>query len=163
VSSVTEAVARIFPCASLALIKPTSAVILARLPATSTAILLINDCDAMSLRLHHIRDSLLDLSIQASYLAQLNWWTFRLLTHTTTEALMLVSVALNWKATIAALKEQTMAASVLLTHLPQQRDALQQDSEMFNKLIGEMAADASKRAGPTSEARIPACRGSGFA
>jgi hypothetical protein len=73
---------------------------------------------------------------------------------------MLVSVALNSKATINATKEQTMAASVLLAHLPQQRDALQQDFEMYHKLIEEIVANASKRAGLTSEARIPARRGS---
>lgn len=34
--------------------------------------------------------------------------------------------------------------SSLLTHLLQQRDALQQDSETYNKLIGELVGEAQK-------------------
>ncbi|TFY69421.1 hypothetical protein EVJ58_g428 [Rhodofomes roseus] len=38
-----------------------------------------------------------------------------------------------------------MQVSTMLTHLLQTRDALKQDSETYNKLIGELVADAQKR------------------
>jgi hypothetical protein len=46
---------------------------------------------------------------------------------------------------IAEIKAQTAQASGLLTHLLQSRDTLQQDSEMFNKLIGDLVVEAQKR------------------
>ncbi|KAH9938365.1 uncharacterized protein B0H18DRAFT_966808 [Fomitopsis serialis] len=43
------------------------------------------------------------------------------------------------------LQSHTMQVSTTLTHLLQTRDALKQDSETYNKLIGELVADAQKR------------------
>ncbi|KAH9844086.1 uncharacterized protein C8Q71DRAFT_29473 [Rhodofomes roseus] len=43
------------------------------------------------------------------------------------------------------LQSHTMQVSTMLTHLLQTRDALKQDSETYNKLIGELVADAQKR------------------
>ena len=45
---------------------------------------------------------------------------------------------------LADLQEQTAQTSALLTYLLQTRDALQQDSETYNKLIGELVAEAQK-------------------
>ncbi len=42
------------------------------------------------------------------------------------------------------LREQTAQTSALLTYLLQTRDALQQDSETYNKLIGELVGEAQK-------------------
>ncbi|KAI1796236.1 hypothetical protein LXA43DRAFT_880547 [Ganoderma leucocontextum] len=42
------------------------------------------------------------------------------------------------------LKAHTAKASALLTYLLQMRDALQQDSETYNKLIGELVGEAQK-------------------
>lgn len=42
------------------------------------------------------------------------------------------------------LNEQTLAVSAVLTHLLQARDALQQDAETYNKLIGELVSEAQK-------------------
>jgi len=42
------------------------------------------------------------------------------------------------------LQEQTINTSTVLTHLLQTRDALQQDSETYNKLIGELVGEAQK-------------------
>lgn len=58
----------------------------------------------------------------------------------------------------ANLKLQTVMVSTLLTHLLQTRDALQQDSETYNKLIAELVADAQKKAG--SKLKQPSKRGS---
>jgi hypothetical protein len=41
-------------------------------------------------------------------------------------------------------KAQTANTSALLTYLLQMRDALQQDSETYNKLIGELVGEAQK-------------------
>lgn len=41
-------------------------------------------------------------------------------------------------------REQTAHTSALLTYLLQMRDALQQDSETYNKLIGELVGEAQK-------------------
>lgn len=46
---------------------------------------------------------------------------------------------------LADLQSHTMQVSTMLTHLLQTRDALKQDSETYNKLIGELVADAQKR------------------
>ena len=45
---------------------------------------------------------------------------------------------------LSELNEQTMAVSTVLTHLLQSRDALQQDAETYNKLIGELVGEAQK-------------------
>ncbi|KAI0750953.1 hypothetical protein C8Q80DRAFT_1154772 [Daedaleopsis nitida] len=45
---------------------------------------------------------------------------------------------------LADLKAQTAKTSTLLTYLLQMRDALQQDSETYNKLIGELVGEAQK-------------------
>ncbi|OBZ76819.1 hypothetical protein A0H81_03954 [Grifola frondosa] len=45
---------------------------------------------------------------------------------------------------LADMKEQTANTSALLTYLLQTRDALQQDSETYNKLIGELVGEAQK-------------------
>ena len=42
------------------------------------------------------------------------------------------------------LETYTSQTSTLLTYLLQMRDALQQDSETYNKLIGELVAEAQK-------------------
>ena len=61
------------------------------------------------------------------------------------------------------LKSQTMQASSLVTYLLQTKDALQQDSETYNKLIGELVGEAQKRAakGP-GRSTTPARKGSGM-
>ncbi|KZT72558.1 hypothetical protein DAEQUDRAFT_743608 [Daedalea quercina L-15889] len=46
---------------------------------------------------------------------------------------------------LADLQSHTMQVSTMLTHLLQTRDALKQDSDTYNKLIGELVADAQKR------------------
>jgi hypothetical protein len=61
------------------------------------------------------------------------------------DALTLVPIA-KLEKYLAEMKAQTAHASGLLTHLLQSRDALQQDSEMFNKLIGDLVVEAQKRA-----------------
>ena len=45
---------------------------------------------------------------------------------------------------LADMKAQTAKSSSLLTYLLQTRDALQQDSETYNKLIGELVGEAQK-------------------
>lgn len=45
---------------------------------------------------------------------------------------------------LAEIKAQTAKSSALLTYLLQTRDALQQDSETYNKLIGELVSEAQK-------------------
>ncbi|KZT13039.1 uncharacterized protein LAESUDRAFT_690144 [Laetiporus sulphureus 93-53] len=45
---------------------------------------------------------------------------------------------------LADLQAQTINTSTVLTYLLQTRDALQQDSETYNKLIGEMVGEAQK-------------------
>lgn len=44
----------------------------------------------------------------------------------------------------ADLQMQTINTSSVLTHLLQTRDALRQDSETYNKLIGELVGEAQK-------------------
>ncbi|KAI0832576.1 hypothetical protein BC628DRAFT_1347369 [Trametes gibbosa] len=48
------------------------------------------------------------------------------------------------EAHLADIKAQTAKTSSLLTYLLQTRDALQQDSETYNKLIGELVGEAQK-------------------
>lgn len=45
---------------------------------------------------------------------------------------------------LSDLREHTANISALLTYLLQMRDALQQDSETYNKLIGELVGEAQK-------------------
>ncbi|KAH9939979.1 hypothetical protein B0H21DRAFT_755373 [Amylocystis lapponica] len=45
---------------------------------------------------------------------------------------------------LADFETQTINTSTVLTHLLQTRDALQQDSETYNKLIGELVGEAQK-------------------
>ncbi|KAF7798341.1 hypothetical protein EIP86_009562 [Pleurotus ostreatoroseus] len=60
----------------------------------------------------------------------------------TSNLLLLPSITLDRH--LADLKEQTAQTSALLTYLLQTRDALQQDSETYNKLIGELVGEAQK-------------------
>ena len=57
---------------------------------------------------------------------------------------MLLLSATRLNAHLADLKEQTAQTSALLTYLLQTRDAIQQDSETYNKLIVELVAEAQK-------------------
>jgi hypothetical protein len=65
---------------------------------------------------------------------------------------------------LAEIRTQTAVTSTLLAHLLQTRDALQQDSEMYNKLIGEliMEAQKQKKTGKSSLSRTPPRRASGM-
>lgn len=58
------------------------------------------------------------------------------------------------------LKLQTASVSALLTYLLQTRDALQQDSEMFNKQIGELILEA-QRMKTSNKGGPPTRRGTG--
>jgi len=58
------------------------------------------------------------------------------------------------------LKLQTASVSALLTYLLQTRDALQQDSEIFNKQIGELILEAQKMK-KTNKGGTPSRRGTG--
>lgn len=48
------------------------------------------------------------------------------------------------EAYLSDLKSETTNTSSLLTYLLQTRDALQQDSETYNKLIAELVSEAQK-------------------
>jgi Domain of unknown function (DUF5102) len=48
------------------------------------------------------------------------------------------------EAYLSELRTQTQNTSALLTYLLQTKDALQQDSETYNKLIGELVGEAQK-------------------
>ncbi|KAI0033329.1 hypothetical protein K488DRAFT_47926 [Vararia minispora EC-137] len=63
---------------------------------------------------------------------------------------------------LADLRAETSNISALLTYLLQKRDALQQDSEMYNKLIGELIMEAQKQktSGKSGLSRNPSRRGS---
>lgn len=61
---------------------------------------------------------------------------------------------------LSELKEQTASTSALLTYLLQMRDALQQDSETYNKVIGELVGEAQKI--KTGKRTGPLRRGSGM-
>ncbi|VDC07338.1 unnamed protein product [Peniophora sp. CBMAI 1063] len=60
---------------------------------------------------------------------------------------------------LADMRAQTAATSSLLTYTLQTRDALQQDSEMYNKLIGELIGEAQKQKTGKSLSRGPSRRG----
>ena len=63
----------------------------------------------------------------------------------------------------ADLRTQTSNTSALLAYLLQTRDVLQQDSEMYNKLIGELIMEAQKqKTAGKSLGRTPSRRGSGM-
>jgi len=62
---------------------------------------------------------------------------------------------------LSELQTQTQNTSALLTYLLQTKDALQQDSETYNKLIGELVGEAQKM--KTVGGRTPSRRGSGIA
>lgn len=62
---------------------------------------------------------------------------------------------------LAQIRAQTSNTSALLTHLLQTKDALQQDSDMYNKLIAELVGEAQKmKSGVLG--RTPTRRGSGM-
>ncbi|KAI9507015.1 hypothetical protein F5148DRAFT_1276360 [Russula earlei] len=60
---------------------------------------------------------------------------------------------------LADMRTQTQNTSALLTYLLQTKDALQQDSETYNKLIGELVGEAQKM--KVVGGRTPSRRGSG--
>ena len=64
-------------------------------------------------------------------------------THASTESLSLLPLS-TLEARLAQTRLLMADTSSLLTHLMQQRDALQQDSETYNKLIGELVSEAQK-------------------
>ncbi|KAI0004955.1 hypothetical protein BJV74DRAFT_805925 [Russula compacta] len=76
----------------------------------------------------------------------------------TSDQLSLLPLA-SLEACLSDLRMQTQNTSSLLTHLLQTRDALQQDSETYNKLIAELVGEAQKM--KTVGGRIPSRRGSG--
>ena len=65
------------------------------------------------------------------------------------------------EAYLSELQMQTQSTSALLTHLLQTKDALQQDSETYNKLIGELVGEAQKM--KTGGGKSLSRRGSGKA
>jgi hypothetical protein len=65
------------------------------------------------------------------------------------------------EAYLSELQTQTQNTSALLTHLLQTKDALQQDSETYNKLIGELVGEAQKM--KTVGGKSLSRRGSGIA
>ncbi|OCH92153.1 hypothetical protein OBBRIDRAFT_773827 [Obba rivulosa] len=64
------------------------------------------------------------------------------------------------ESVLSELKAQTENTSSLLTYLLQTRDALQQDSETYNKLIGELVGEAQRI--KTGKRTAPLRRGSGM-
>jgi hypothetical protein len=64
------------------------------------------------------------------------------------------------KTCLSDLRTQTQNTSALLTYLLQVKDALQQDSETYNRLIGELVGEAQKM--KTVGGRAPSRRGSGI-
>lgn len=63
---------------------------------------------------------------------------------------------------LADLKLQTAATSVLLTHLLQTRESLQQDNETYNGLIAELVGEAQKIKSGKPRITSSARRGSGM-
>lgn len=64
------------------------------------------------------------------------------------------------EACLSDLRTQTQNTSALLTYLLQAKDALQQDSETYNRLIAELVGEAQKM--KNVGGRIPSRRGSGM-
>lgn len=75
----------------------------------------------------------------------------------TPDQLSLLPLA-SLEAYLSDLRTQTQNMSALLTHLLQTKDALQQDSETYNRLIAELVGEAQKM---KSVGRTPSRRGSG--
>ncbi|TFY53369.1 hypothetical protein EVG20_g10147, partial [Dentipellis fragilis] len=65
-------------------------------------------------------------------------------------------------AHLANIRTQTANTSQLLTYLLQTRDALQQDSETYNKLIAELVMEAQKMKTGVGKGRSVSRRGSGM-
>ncbi len=57
---------------------------------------------------------------------------------------LLLQPASKLESYLADMHAKTANTSALLTYLLQTRDALQQDSETYNKLIGELVGEAQK-------------------
>lgn len=79
--------------------------------------------------------------------------------YSTTDNLPLLPIA-KLESHNAAIRTQTVAASQLLSYLLQSRDALQQDSDAFNKNIADLVNEAQRI--KSGMKRTPAKRGSGF-
>ncbi|KAI0268324.1 hypothetical protein BC834DRAFT_952638 [Gloeopeniophorella convolvens] len=77
----------------------------------------------------------------------------------TPDQLSLLPLA-SLEAQLTNLRTETQNTSALLTYLLQIRDALQQDSETYNKLIAELVGEAQKM--KTVGGRAPSRRGSGM-
>jgi len=77
----------------------------------------------------------------------------------TSDQLSLLPLA-SLEARLSDLRTETQNTSAVLTYLLQTRDALQQDSETYNKLIAELVGEAQKM--KTVGGRIPSRRGSGM-
>jgi len=60
-----------------------------------------------------------------------------------TESLALLPIS-ALESHLADIRTQTEQTSALLKHLLQTREALQQDSETYNKLIAELVGEAQK-------------------
>ncbi|KAA1466756.1 hypothetical protein DENSPDRAFT_831634 [Dentipellis sp. KUC8613] len=65
-------------------------------------------------------------------------------------------------AHLANIRTQTANTSQLLTYMLQTRDALQQDSETYNKLIAELVMEAQKMKTGVGKGRSVSRRGSGM-
>jgi hypothetical protein len=65
------------------------------------------------------------------------------LTHSSKDSLSLLPLA-HLESHLATMRTLTASTSTLLTHLLQQREALQQDSETYNGLIAELVGEAQK-------------------
>ncbi|KAH9179761.1 hypothetical protein EDB89DRAFT_1923078 [Lactarius sanguifluus] len=77
----------------------------------------------------------------------------------TPDQLSLLPLA-SLEACLSDLRTQTQNTSALLTYLLQTKDALQQDSETYNRLIAELVGEAQKMKNVGS--RTPSRRGSGM-
>jgi hypothetical protein len=94
------------------------------------------------------------------YLFHRTWGTRYINVDCTIDQLFLLPLA-SLEACLSDLRTQTQNTSVLLTHLLQVRDALQQDSETYNTLIGELVGEAQKM--KSVGGRPQSRRGSGIA
>ena len=77
--------------------------------------------------------------------------------HCMVDQLSLLPLA-SLEACLSDLRTQTQNLSALLTYLLQAKDALQQDSETYNRLIAELVGEAQKM---KTVGRTPSRRGSG--
>lgn len=78
--------------------------------------------------------------------------------HCMVDQLSLLPLA-SLEACLSDLRTQTQNTSALLTYLLQTKDALQQDSETYNRLIAELVGEAQKM---KTVGRTPSRRGSGI-